>query len=68
MAEVQSKLHTQLNSLHTNIASMNDANTLLSDTIHNKIETLTSHIASLEVIINKKIGRSNNINIADQQI
>ena len=54
VAAGQADIHTQLNTIHTNITKMNIANGILSDIMHNKIETLTEHVASLSVIITQK--------------
>ena len=35
---------------------MNTANTLLSDTLHNKMETLTEHVAHLSSMFSQKFG------------
>ena len=37
VAEGQASIHTQLNTLHTNIATMNNDNTLLSDILNMKL-------------------------------
>ena len=37
IAAGQADLHTQLNTIHNNIAIMNNANITLSNTLHNKI-------------------------------
>ena len=44
---------------------MNDANTTLSDTLHNKIETLTSHVTNLANILHNKLGNLNDTNMVD---
>ena len=56
VADGQASIHTQLNTLHTNIATMNNANTLLSDNLHNKINALTSHVDSLVQLMNSQFG------------
>lgn len=56
VAEDQASMHTQLNTIHTNIATMNTANTLLSDTLRNKINALTTHVANLAALISKNFG------------
>ena len=56
VADGQAAIHTQLNTLHTNIATMNEANTLLSDNLHNKINALSTHVESLVQVMNSQFG------------
>ena len=70
VAEGQASIHTQLNTLHTNIATMNNANTLLSDTLNNKMNALTTHVDSLVQLMNSQFGTipDNTIHTAVQQM
>ena len=56
VATGQADIYTQLNTIHSNIATMNESNSLLSDALNNKMETLTEHVASLTSIISEKFG------------
>ena len=56
VATGQADIHTQLNTIHTNITTMHTANSILSDTLHNKMETLTDQVASLLSIISRNFG------------
>ena len=56
VADGQASIHTQLNTLHTNIATMNEANTLLSDNLHNKINALTTHVEPIVQVMNSQFG------------
>jgi len=56
VATGQADIHTQLNTIHTNITAMNTANSLLSDTLHNKMETLTDQVAGLASLISQQFG------------
>ena len=58
VAEHQATVHTQLDTFQTNIAMINNTNILLSvsDNLHNKINYLTNHVASLTNLIDKQLG------------
>ena len=56
VATGQADIHTQLNTIHTNITTMNTANSLLSDTLHNRMETLTEQVAGIASLISRKFG------------
>ena len=68
VATGQAELHTQLNTIHTNIARMNTASSLLSDTLQRKMETLTEDVANLAYIISAKFGGLTDTPMADPTI
>ena len=49
-------IYTQLNTIRTNITTMDTANFLLSDTLHNRMETLTEQVAGIASLISRKFG------------
>lgn len=56
LANKHVNIHTLLNTIHTNTSKLNQGNTLLSDTLYIKIETLTKHGVSFTTIIRNKFG------------
>lgn len=67
VADGQASIHTYLNTLHKNIATMNIANTLLLDNLPNKINALTTHIEMIAALMNRQFS-NNDDPIIDQGV
>lgn len=63
----QLAMYTQRKIAYTNITTMDTANTLLSDTLNNKIESLTNHVASRAPMISSKRGTPLDVTMTELQ-